>query len=1054
MIRTGLSICLAAGLLRAPAAPLPEPSFRVAFPDGGMALTNGVSLAYPARGAVRSSRGTLMFRLKRGVWREGTRHRVLRLADTKTRLGHDPSDRTGLIAFSFLQKGGIGRLQVEHDDVKGSRRQAPAFVPIEPGRWERWFVTWDETNGARFFVTDGVRVEAPPPTRTSASLRDAGRKPSLVFASAASTEREIWIGAAPDGGSPLDGVLSEVTVWREPLTRAQILASLATERLASLSCSAHYGTAGVTKEIVATVRSCNGADLSSAHLDLVDAQGAVVVPGGALDRDGGLRTLAATLPFGDYRVVVRRSGRILAECAYGVLSATNPFVLPPVADDVGQPRRLALLGTVKPDLATLSSAAFRRVGDCRMGELGGVSYLEAGTNVWDRFALRLAVDTNAPLHCIEIDYPDDRRRTMDVVVQNARYGRDLGGPHGLDHTLSVGVMTGGPEYANTGRLLTHRCLFWTGESADIALIAATASKNAPAAIAEVRVYRVVDGALPAARVLAAPRTDEGWNRYVGQWWEDPALNYDFRAGQDTLADLDRQINRLVAQMKYCGQNLWAYPGAWYEGLLARDGYQPRSERIREGFLEAFYEKFDREGLFAMPTVEVLHLSVPDGTVVSSVTLTNGALYATSFAVQDSGRPVAGVHNDPPHHNVAHPDVQNALVRIVEALADEGSAHPSFKGVSLFLPVDACAWWGMIGSGYNDYCLDAFARATGIRVPVDRADPLRGKAAAAWLKANAYEPWVQWRCDVVTELFARLAGILRVRRADLKLRLDVEPPVDPQTRPNKYPDFFTDALRPRLLREGGIDAVALARRIPNLIFGPAVYNGRQRRRESWLPDAKAAARYIELPTTRAWYVGLEESAFPQVLVRDDFWESDIGRTRDAARRLSGDWLTEIPWRVSAINASGRNALKYFVLPLRHNDILGVSRGGFLIGDYGMEAAEARFAQAFRALPAVKMADVPSEDGAEGLVRVRQADFRGQSYFYLVNTGARPSGIVVRLPPSTVDLVSGRAVRHDDLARLARGVRVTLDAYELRSFRADASAVPQWRYAERSHEGFAK
>ena len=103
---------------------------------------------------------------------------------------------------------------------------------------------------------------------------------------------------------------------------------------------------------------------------------------------------------------------------------------------------------------------FVAVGACRIGKLGGTPYLESGEGVHSRFAYRFTLDESTPLYVFEIDYPDDRKRTMDLIVQGC--GQTAwDGATGANYALQQGVACG-DEYPNTGRILTHRCLYWRG----------------------------------------------------------------------------------------------------------------------------------------------------------------------------------------------------------------------------------------------------------------------------------------------------------------------------------------------------------------------------------------------------------------------------------------------------------------------------------------------------------------------------------------------------------------------------------------------------------------
>ena len=673
---------------------------------------------------------------------------------------------------------------------------------------------------------------------------------------------------------------------------------------------------------------------------------------------------------------------------------------------------LALRAEYRFDAASVAKwqaeKRFRSVGALRFGALGGVPYVEAGARRDDRFAFFFDVDPAVKLYCLEFDYPDDATRTCDLIVQFRE-------PHSDDYALQVGYFTG-DEYPNTGRTLTHRCLYWTtpGRGA-LAAVALTARADVPAALSALRVYEVKNARLPALEVNA-PKPADGWRRSFGSWWEDPSIGCDFATGGHGAHQISDLIDRTVAYMKYCGQDLLSYPGAWYHGLIDAAGYNPRAHA--PDFLAAWYVKFDKAGLSLVPNVNPNTMPLPPG-VVTAEAVTNGALHATPVAILDTGLPnTYGFHNSPPNFNFHHPETRAYLEGLVDALVEQGASHPSFKGVCLHLTMLSLCWFGDIRSGYNDYTVEAFARETGVKVPLDKTDPLRGRAVAKWIRAHAYEPWVQWRCDRVTAFYARLAAKLRARRGDLKLWLNcyVQPDM-------KQPDFMEDGFMTRQAREGGLDRAALAA-IPNLVLCQSQFPAFCRKRERSLFPSDAAYQFNRVLQTRPGFFALTRGArFPWLNQFDLYWENPVGRAK--GNPLNGDGFAEMGWRVTTLNPSGRHALREFVLPLRFDDVLGVSKGGYLVGTYGMEDDLRQFAAAFRALPAVRMA----ETAREGNVVARQADFDGRSYFYVANTGGEAATLDLRVPPGTHDLVSGAAVQ---------GGLATLAPYELRAFAAPRGA----------------
>ena len=658
-------------------------------------------------------------------------------------------------------------------------------------------------------------------------------------------------------------------------------------------------------------------------------------------------------------------------------------------------------GAGEPGVVSPVGRDFRSIGNLRAGSLDGVPYLEAGPVQGDRFALRLRLPDNVPVCLVEIDVPDDAVRTQDMIIQPCK--GDAG------YAMQVGVLLG-DEYPNSGKMLTQRCVLWTRTN-DVALVAMTSRKDAPAAVAAVRVYAVKGAVLPNAGFAAtasAASSGSAWGpvprpaRHVGLYFEDPAMNLEFGLTSELAARPEGfadQLARLAATMKYTGEDMLFYPGAWYQGLIEADGYNPR--RHAPKWRKGVYEVFDREGLGFVPTINLNNIPVKPGLVkVSSIT--DGSLHDTPLVIHDSGKSNTGTwHDSPPNFNCMHPEVQSAVEEIVDTLVAEGAGHPSFGGVCLHLTQHCVLWWGSGKSGYNDYTLDAFCRDTGRALPdsIDRTAPLRGGAYAEWLRSDPalWDAWVQWRCDQVTAFLARLAEKVAAVSPDAKLYVNNFVPPD-----LKAPDFpAADYVREEA-RRCGLDAPALERAIPNIVVMqtdvPADYRWSWRGRYPGDPAQyeTAHAHQRELDATPGFWALLGETSHPWANQHDRYWESAIGRRGDT---LSCAWLNECSWRVSTLNPAGDNALRHYALPLRFHDSLGFTKGGFLIGTYGMESRLAAFAQAFRSLPPVVLNDLP---GGTDVVKVRGGTWNGTDYVYVVNTGAEPVDIELPRPVGAIRL----------------------------------------------------
>ena len=719
---------------------------------------------------------------------------------------------------------------------------------------------------------------------------------------------------------------------------------------------------------------------------------------------------------------------------YAVLSAArgeNPYVAPPLerAGDFG-PMTLVKewrFDREKPD------PSFRHYGKIRIGKLGETPYVEAGANRSDRFAMTFGVDSKVPFYVLEFDYPDDAKRTMDIIVQESGGFVD-------DYALQVGVLTG-DDIPVSGRIRTHRCIYWTRPVTNAAFIAMTARTGGPAALSAFRIYRVDSGRLPAASMKESPKKD-GWGRTVALYYEDAAVNYDFSVrdeGSSPEGALDI-ADRCAAVMKFTGENLFAYPAVWYEGLIG-ETYNPR--RHAPGFMSAFYERFDREDIGVVPLINQMGLYTSDPAWFTTERLRTGRIHETPVSIASSGFPDSHITLGPPQYNIAHPAIRAYCSRLVDSLIAEGVKHRSFKGVGLHLKYSGFAWFGSLKGGYNDYCIEAFEKWSGIKVPVDRRDPARGRLYAEWLLSNARGKWIRWRCKVCTDFWIEMANKLAKARSDLKLWINNICVLDASMDGFRESDYMR-----RTALEGGLDSDRLAREAPNIILGQTTLPADYRTTDGSLwfyrnEENRSYQRTMHLK--RDFWDFTRGASYPLAHQHDRYWEDATGNPRRNPR--SGDALSgpkrdldEHNWRVSTLNPAGEYAMNHYAESLLNQDMLGVSKGGYLIGTYGMEEYLAPFAQAFRALPPVRMDTLP---GGGANLRLRHVNYAGRSWFYIVNCSKVKTEVEVVFPENTKEL-SGSCAKCDGMQALE------LAPYELRSFVAPAG-MPKFMDSGKSGGG---
>ena len=889
-------------------------------------------------------------------------------------------------------------------------------LPAESGVWRHIAFTWDEEHAS--IMVDGkntkLKRDSDNPFKAALQAAATAQNKSRRVYDRPRAFTSFHVGCTREG-QQADGLIDDLKIFSAPLSTEELQALAAEHKGLSVATRNTYFLNGSTNTLHAVIANQADSALSVTwHLQSPD--GATLQKSDSPVEVAKARPVELALalprgPKGRYTLKVEGPSSLPASTDVWILENANADTA-----ESGQ-LTLQLVETLMLDKEPPADR-FATTGGHTFGTLGGVRFLQAGTNRNDRFAIRMRLPEPAPLYCFEWDYPDDKLRTADIIVQPSAGTKN-------NYELQTGYFTG-DEYRNQNKMLTSRCLYWA-PTQDVSVVFMTAREDAPAAVAQIRLYKVTGG-LPEAKVRT-PAPVDGWHRTIGLYYEDPAIGYDFAASGSAMPDFETLIDRTAAYMKYCGQNLFAYPGVWYHGLIGPN-YNPRLHA--PNFLEAWLVKFDAEGLGVMPTFNEQTLTLPDGLTITRDSLSDGSLHNTCVSLWSTGMPnPGGWHGTPPNFNLLHPYTQQVVLEEFDELVAQGVGHPSFKGIDLRLAEHCFHWLGSIRAGYNDYMIDAFTQETGIKVPVDRTDPLRGKLYAKWLLANARDAWVDWRCRAVARWHKRLAARLAQARPDLRLSLTLLTPMHPtRGEPFEKPDYIT-----QLNKEAGIDA-ALYADSPNIIIAQGLRPARFRAGYDRPKSAEESTFVREVFSTRAYYESLQAANLPWVHLHDHYWESPVGnpdRRSKTDKALTAPWFKEETWRVSTLNPASFHAMRPYVLPLRYQDVLGFTRGGFLIGTYGMENYLTPFAQAFRALPATRFEDRP---GSTGTVKLRALTREGKTWFYVVNTGEGPAEFTVTAEAAEiVDLVTGLPA----IERKGKHLELLLQPYQLRSFCA-AGSVP--------------
>jgi hypothetical protein len=617
------------------------------------------------------------------------------------------------------------------------------------------------------------------------------------------------------------------------------------------------------------------------------------------------------------------------------------------------------------------------------------------------FAYRLAGLVPQAPHLVEIDYPDDARRSFVIAL---RESAPLEGP------VAGGVDSGG-EFTPSGRMQTHRLVFWP-RSADARAVFMNTHDGARAAAARIRVYRLEYGLPP-----FVPAVDGG--RHFQSWYEEGASFlsiFGAPAQYPAAAGIGAAVDRWADAVAHLGGTVLAptavvYSFALYPSRFNRAFSLPDVDVIRRIMLAA-----ERRGLKVLPEVypradELAwpFAAAPDpkpNLLVSKEGRTN------HYAADGTTR------NVPPFYNPLHPVNEAWLVGMIGEAADRYRDSPALLGVNLrqgrwFNP--ALYNFHSLDWGYDDYTVQRFAAETGVAVPGPLPSP-GGTITPAIARARhdfltspeMRARWIDWRCRKIAELYARIRDRVRAARSDLKLYSTVF-----RWAPDGTPEALREAgIDPALL--GAVDGVVLidashayGRREPDALSN-------QRQRDSLLRPTRHLPLYGRTPAFLTYSHYIEAT---ELVVRPE--------------SLGFDPATKLTWVSAPAEPAGAHALERFAVVLAETDAhwLGDGGNGYLLG----QPALREFLREYRAIPAERFG--PRADARDPVAVWTLARADGL-WFYAVNRERHPATVALRL---------ANAVEVD---RPATGVRLpvangrlelALAPYELAVFRAAPGAV---------------
>jgi hypothetical protein len=965
----------------------------------------GSRLAYSAAGNLRKDRGTiaLWYRPDFPPQHEG-RHAFFR--------ENGPNEK-GQNAMWLWLWNQVVRFDVREPGDKYLVRNVAAW---QPGEWHFLAATWDARQGRTLYV-DGVAARAAGDSQSDFSTLSWETK----------SYDQFFVGS--DGGrDAADGAIAEFKIYDGPLPAKEIAREFTRRFPVKPLVTNPYYLAGREATFTWQLRNLLDEEThGTLRWELVAEDQSRLAAGGP----AAITLAAGTEQTWTAKISPKTAGRITLCCHWSGRGASaayertvDSWAIPPESAPATGSMSTRLVDEIDCT-QPLDSRQYVDDGQSHVVRSAAGAYREAGAKRHSRLAYRIRTADVGQPYLIEWTYPDDKARTMDVVLQVTSADRGM-------YDLQTGVFCGG-EYPTSGRMLSQRAVVWP-RAADQALVFMTAENDRPAAVARIRIARI-EGRLPALPVRPAPPRD-GWQRLVGLYYEDPVLPLNF-GGQDAMPGFAAVTDRLLDYMDWSGQNVLMYPAVWYRGPFFPNHWEPQldAEHGRPhppNFIRYLGLRMSQRNMVFIPTFNVHSLpSLAEQAVTDDRQIRAGR--ETTLMMMWNNRPkTVGWHGTPPNFNPLSTEAQRQFTRLVDEMLDLYGDLPAFKGICFHLTQHSILWFGSLDAGYNDTNIERFEAETGRQIPVARRDPLRFNKRYRWLMENAQQAWIDWRCQKIHEYYATLARRLAARRPDLRLIVNLYVPSSPDEKMSIFKSAPRDEILQECARRAGLD-IRLFAHEPNIVVQRTLFPADYRWTRVHRPLDADTAISRQINYVDGCFAALRTCDQVWINQHDRYWEDNIGHSSP----LRGLWGGETGWRVSTLNPNPRHCLELYAWSLASTDAFAFTKGGFVVGTIGMEEPLGRFAQALRALPAVKFSDVP---GLFDPVAVRQHHQESRTYFYAVNRLSCPVELHLELSGQAevlTDLSTGQPVAGD--AANGKQLQVTLPPYALRSFSLDGPDV---------------
>jgi hypothetical protein len=626
--------------------------------------------------------------------------------------------------------------------------------------------------------------------------------------------------------------------------------------------------------------------------------------------------------------------------------------------------------------------AFRDDGGSRVLELGGEPYRVTAAPKgfelkWFEYTFTTAGKPGTP-HLLVAQLINDQERYTTItltVPPGAQYPPPLTGqekprkgvmqfcqqPDCFRPDVGGSVYTG-RELPLDGKPFLYHYVFYPKTEQMLVTVSSSGWNLAPtdesgAAVAKIWVFEILDR-LGDRLPEITPPNKLGRQRRLGMYVTHPwylLAHYGMPANE--RQHRRRSLDNAMALMRFCGMNVLEFnvingadraTAAWYD---SRIGYY---DMLACSLLEELPPVAAKHGIDIVPVVT--SITAPKEGVT-------GGTNQWGFSVESFQH--GGIKGDYPNAfgqpvpDPLRPEVQDWLIRHIREIAEQAKPHDCYTGLGFRVngKIGLCyvSWEDKSGketkvrparaAGYSPWDLSEFRKATGIDVPDDSV------AAYAWLqeRPEAWDAWLDFRCRRTHALWLRVRDVLREYRPDWTLYVLTDLPSEvPGTNIEWSGSGAKDAevVTLDLLRAHGFDP-RLYKNDDGIVIQRVMMIDADRFWSKWGPPwGSHPGRYKAFhfqPFLPDWY---RTPAGAAVEFYHNYWEEPFHPQGEFGPDARGFGL-----RTATATARGRAFFEPATFSVRQGNVDTMVLLGWERPTLGHEHDLRRFAQAFRALPAV-------------------------------------------------------------------------------------------------------